>query len=330
MTMGGGMNIPITIKARDEASATMGKIGKQAGNLNRQIGQSGKSANTAGLGMMGLSRGLFFMSKVFGPLLGGAGLAGAAKHFDSLQKKGVALEIGLAALGTSAQQTFAAFQEADTFKELGARYKWATNDVEQALFTLMKTSGQTDIQMETLQATLAAAKIHNLELEDAAKMVGNAMKGNIDPIRELFGDTGFQGLEKHMADWIARGDDAITFVDTFTNKVSEAWDDVMGGGWLESMKKDRDASGAGQVSLLGGPSDRQVMSMAESGYNPNAFANTPKALGRWSSSVDMGGGGAGGGGVNIQTLIVDDESRQRETVNKFKDLLVDADRGHLF
>jgi hypothetical protein len=81
---------------------------------------------------------------------------------------------------------------------------------------------------------------------------------------------------------------------------------------------------------LGGPSDRVAMSMAESGYNPNAFAGTPKALGKWSSAIDMGGGGAAGGAVNIQTLIVDDETRQRETIQKFAELIKDAERGYAF
>lgn len=362
MTMGkggGGMEVPITIKARDQASATMSRIGKQAQNLNQQVAQSGRSANVAGLGMMGLSRGLGMMGAMIAPLLGAAGLAAVTKTMEDMRQSAITIQTQLKGLGEEYEARFTQFQETGWAEEMADNYGRTTEELNRALVNMMMISTKPDITFREMEAVLAGANLYNISLEEMAIKYAQAMMGNIEPMIDIMGRTAFEGLEefqalvleemqgKNKGSWQQHmGADIKNTMNELASGdiVSALGLDDLGEQVVEALDLVNDLLGLDDTTHMPESSYNARPGLTQGGYPLRAgeemnfddwwskyYQNDGTGPTSYNQNAMLGGGGnwAAGGEATVQigNLVVTDDLTQRAVTKNFQQIMTDVTRG---
>lgn len=92
--------------------------------------------------------------------------------------------------------------------------------------TLIRDSGRTDIGVRELRGTLALARANGIEFGQAADIVAQALRGNLDPLRQLTGDQGLKTLNEAFERSIQIAPDTVTAIDQFSSGWRRAFENI--------------------------------------------------------------------------------------------------------
>ena len=158
------------MRARDEASRQMKDVANRTEGLSRGFQGLGRSMAAVGLGSIGLGVGV--------RLIAGE-MVEARQHIEQTN-------FIIATIGPAAQKAFD--EMAPHFDAIADKAGTISRDVEEAWAAMIQASGGVAPSVEQVQAAFDLAKTMGVDAETAARAIGSAMIGDLEPLRQLSGD----------------------------------------------------------------------------------------------------------------------------------------------
>lgn len=221
MTLSGSSNrrdLVIAIQANDEASQELENIGQES----EETGQS-----FAGLGrsIAGLALGMFSLTAVAPQL---------TRAMDATADSVGEAQFTANLLGPAFTQ---ALEEAEpAFREIAQFAGTTESEVRNAFTELQRQSGRADVSLSNLRRTMAVAEVANIGTAEAARLVGQALAGNEEPLQELLGPFGYASLNEVLAEGEQQFDDAQTELEAFTGALERAAESLAEGEFIQALE----------------------------------------------------------------------------------------------
>ena len=225
----------LSIKARDQASRQTRAVTKNITAIQkgankttidfRKMGKEIKdmSGNTKKLSdsLKGLPQ-LLSRGAVGGGIV--ASIVAVIKSADEWAKTNASVGFTIASMGADAAVAFKRIEP--HFDKLAEDTNMTEGLVRTAWSGLVKETGNVNVSIEDLAAVLNTAKVSGISVAEAASRVGQAMIGNVDPLRDLTGIFGFSSLAKYYADVALAAESTHTPFDEVTEGLKNIWEGI--------------------------------------------------------------------------------------------------------
>tara|TARA_R110000824_G_scaffold2646_6_gene12236 strand:+ start:1576 stop:3027 length:1452 start_codon:yes stop_codon:yes gene_type:complete len=211
MTNRNDIETVIRIRSKDEASADLNRVGKAAGGSQRALGGLSRAFTAVGLGSIGA----------------GVALKMVTDLASQSARREVELEVALRRLGPAVTDSYHALEP--FFKDLGNDVNATKEDVETTFKEIVRASGGIAPSLEQVAGAFDLAAGHGTDVSTAAKAVGEALAGNIEPLRALVdpsGRTSFAGLAAELEHVKGAAADAVTPLDVLKTDMREVGEDI--------------------------------------------------------------------------------------------------------
>ena len=125
-------------------------------------------------------------------LAAGFGIKSLVDASQQIAQSNAQAQFSTALLGPAAQKAYE--QMKPSFGAIGESVMATANQVNEAYGIMSSASGLTTLSTKDLQAAFNVAKVTGVDFTQAAKLVGQALRGDQEPLRALVGPYGYKGL----------------------------------------------------------------------------------------------------------------------------------------
>lgn len=190
MTTGAEAELVAVIRARDQASGVLKQVNASVKGLDDKFRNLTRVVGIFGLGTLSL----------------GVALRSVITTSETLKRTQALAQAQLEAWGPGTQK---AFEELKPHLEgIGDKFGFTARDVEKAAADITDAAHGTVPSVEDVETAMGLARVSGESLEGAAKKVGAALLGNIEPIRENV--KGVDSLEEATRIFIPKGEAATS------------------------------------------------------------------------------------------------------------------------
>ena len=195
-------DIAFIMKLKDEVSTALVKSQTALQKYQKQTELTTKTAKDANTQYKAATSQLGNLNKVLvtlgiTTLASGFAIKTLVSAFESMNAINTQTQYSVALLGPAAQTAYNQMQPA--FKGIGASVLATASQVNAAYGIISTASGKTVLTTAELQGAFTVAKTAGVSFQTAAQAIGNAMRGNEDPLRQLVGVYGYKGLSDVLA-----------------------------------------------------------------------------------------------------------------------------------
>ncbi len=318
MSMGSEVTTTIVMKGRDEASQAIDRTRRSVGQMDQNLVQTRRTTTAATNAVSGMGR--QFLALGAGALGVTAILAGVKNAMTETASSTAAARFVVEGMGPAAKKSL---QELEgSFSDLAREFQGTETDARGVFTTLIRDSGGAEITIRELRGTMALARATGIEFGAAADVVAEAIKGNLEPLRNLTGEQGLKSLNEAFERAIKIAPEATTIFGEFSAGMRRQFENLAQldiGGILEEITtgwKDY-ADALEKVPILGAIATKPGEVLAGIfGGGGEAIPTTTRTQAIQQVQISM----------NIQGNVIMNEDQQREFTRRLQELLDENDR----
>lgn len=141
-----------------------------------------------------------------GTLAANFGFQALVGSLNNMRQTAALTDVIVSQLGEGAVKNFEEMQKG--FAEAGKEFGFTATQLEGAFGIISRESRSSKVDMDDLRFAMALARTAGISLAEASKIVGQAMIGNVEPLRSVTGELG--SLEEIQQKIITSGEEATT------------------------------------------------------------------------------------------------------------------------
>jgi hypothetical protein len=322
-------NLVMIMSLRDQISKDLKKVTANLDKMKKQMGGNEQAAKGMNSGLKSVSSTMTAVATSFiAATVGVFSLVEAAKMLvstsDAIAQSQTQAAFSASMLGQSAVDAYN--QIKTSFGTIGEPFYATATQVNAVYGVMQKASGRAVLSVKDLQSALALAKVTGVDFATAAEDIGQALRGNQEPLRALVGAYGYKGLNDVQDKAIATALSGYTAWNKVSYIFRGAKEMVAGGG---------SATAFNQIPETYGTTTNTVTPYASGGMVNEPTAMIGLRTGKRGIMGEAGPeaivpthGGSGGGGQAVFNLYatIADRNSLRSFVQQITPLLQQNNR----